>query len=168
MKKPALLVVLLVLFGVVLWQGSQYFFIHTQNNMLMSQSDLSEVILEFEPSNQRLRVTLAKTEASRAVGLGGKSQLSNDGMLFLFPARDRWQFWMKGMQFGLDFVWIQDGRIVGITPDVPAPDPLSDRPYGEVVFWKTPVNLILELPAGRAAALGLEVGDAVVPLSIPE
>ena len=168
MKKFFLPLLLLGLCVVALWRGSVYFRLLEKENMLLNQSDLSEVSLQFKPNNQKVRVTLAKSEASRAKGLGEQSALANDGMLFLFPTSERWQFWMKGMQFGLDFVWIQDNRIVGITSNVPAPDPQSAKPFGEVVSWTTPVNLILELPADKAAALGLVVGDTVEHLSNPK
>lgn len=161
MKKFFLPLLLLGLCVVALWRGSAYFRLFEKENMLLNQPDLSEVSLQFQPNNQRLRVTLAKSEGSRAKGLGEQSALTNDGMLFLFPISERWQFWMKGMQFGLDFIWIENNRIVGITSNVPAPDAQSDRPYGEVVSWNTPVNVILELPAGKAAALGLAVGNTV-------
>lgn len=161
MKKIVLGLVLLGLLTMVVWKGFFFYQSVQQINILVNQADLSEISLKFQPNNQQLKVTLAKSEASRAKGLGERAALSNDGMLFFFPTSDRWQFWMKGMQFPLDFVWIQDQRIVGITAKVPAPVPASDKPNGDSIYWTAPVNFVLELPAGKAQALGLQVGDTL-------
>ncbi len=76
------------------------------------------------------------------------------GMLFLLPAADVQHFCMRDMRFGLDFLWLKDGRVVGVTPQVPAdfPGTLSSP---------VPVSQVLEVPAGFAAAHGIQVGDPV-------
>lgn len=44
-----------------------------------------------------------------------------DGMLFVFDEPAVQKFWMRGMEFDLDFVWMLDGEVVKIDEDVPAP-----------------------------------------------
>ncbi len=159
MKKFILPLLLLGLLAMAVWRGSIFFRAVERSTMLENKEDLIDLSIKFKPDNQQLNVTLAKSEVARAQGLGDRATLVNDGMLFAFPRSDRWQFWMKGMQFGLDFVWIQNDRIVGITSNVPAPDIKSSKPNGEVVSWSEPINFVLELPAGKAQELGLKVDD---------
>jgi uncharacterized membrane protein (UPF0127 family) len=71
------------------------------------------------------------------------------GMLFLLPATE-----VQHMRFGLDFLWLRDGRVVGVTPEVPADFPGT-------LTSPVPVSQVLEVPAGFAAAHGIQVGDPV-------
>ena len=79
-------------------------------------------------------------------------------MLFLL-ANDSPSFWMKGMRFPLDIVWIQDAGSWTSAPtcprrggsDAPLPTYSPDRP----------ANRALEVNAGWAADHGVRRGDAV-------
>jgi hypothetical protein len=45
-------------------------------------------------------------------------------MLFIFESEGLYSFWMKGMRFPLDMVWINaECAVVDITKEVPPPDP---------------------------------------------
>lgn len=76
------------------------------------------------------------------------------GMLFLLPTTEVQHFCMRDMRFGLDFLWLKDGRVAGVTPEVPADFPGT-------VISPVPVSQVLEVPAGFAAAHGIQVGDPV-------
>ena len=57
-----------------------------------------------------INVLVADTPQERAVGLSGYAGLpENVGMLFVFPEPRQPSFWMKGMEFSLDLVWIREG-----------------------------------------------------------
>jgi uncharacterized protein len=103
---------------------------------------------------------LAATSEERARGLGGRDSMPQDeGMLFYFGSTVVPTFWMRGMLFPLDLVWIdQEKRIAQITADVP---PQGDTPDEELPRYApdTPVMYVLELNAGIAERLGLEPGD---------
>lgn len=106
-----------------------------------------------------LDLDIADTEPLRRLGLGGRDALSdNAGMLFVFPTSDRHGFWMKGMRFPLDIIWISDGTVVDIvtlSPPYPGlPIPPSHTP-------KADADLVLELNAGKAAELGIREGVRV-------
>ena len=50
-----------------------------------------------------------------AAGLSGYAGLPEDaGMLFVFPEPIQPTFWMKGMLFAIDIIWIRDGTVVQI------------------------------------------------------
>ncbi len=59
---------------------------------------------------------VVRTPKDLQLGLGGRASLAEDhGMLFVFTKEDRHAFWMKGMQFSLDIIWLDaQGKIVTI------------------------------------------------------
>lgn len=110
---------------------------------------------------QEFKVEIADTVYLRSQGLSGRESLPADaGMLFVFDAPAVRTFWMKGMKFPLDIIWIQNNRIVGIEKNVP-PEP------GKSVFslkmYTSPeaVDRVLEINAGLWERYGFEVGDRV-------
>ncbi|MCL6622072.1 MAG: DUF192 domain-containing protein [Syntrophobacterales bacterium] len=76
------------------------------------------------------------------------------GMLFMLPEVAVQHFCMRDMRFPLDFLWLKDGRVVGVTVEVPADFPGT-------VTSPEPVAQVLEVPAGFVAAHGIRVGDPV-------
>lgn len=106
-----------------------------------------------------VRAEIADTHERRARGLAGRDALAEgEGMLFVYPRADRYGFWMRGMRFDLDLVWIRDGRIVEISAEVPHAVAQGEPP---VYRPSEPVDRVLEVPASTAARLGWRVGDAV-------
>ena len=115
-----------------------------------------------------VRVELAQTAEERARGLGGHAPLGADeGMLFVFPEPGRHSFWMKGMTFALDIIWIQDEQVVYVLPDVPPPRP--GTPDSELPIYTPPAaaNYVLEVPAGFAARWGIQAGSRVGLHGVP-
>jgi len=104
-------------------------------------------------------VDIAVTKSEIEKGLGGRKMLPpKHGMLFLKDHKDLYPFWMGGMKFPLDFVWIDGNRIVDITKNVP---PISD---GLIPQLKpsVPVDKILELNAGETDSAGIKIGDTLL------
>lgn len=109
-----------------------------------------------------LPIELAITEPARARGLGFRDLLPPDsGMLFDMQTTQVPTFWMKGMRFPLDMVWISDDKkIASVTANIPPQPGVADdklvrySPYA-------PVRYVLELNAGAAARLGLSDGMQV-------
>lgn len=99
--------------------------------------------------DQFYTVEVADTQRTQARGLGGRASLCEScGMLFLFEQPGARAFWMKGMQFPLDIVWLLDGTVVYIERHVSADSELVYRP-GVLA------NQVLEVNAGRMDALVL-------------
>lgn len=105
-------------------------------------------------------VETASTPAEQSKGLSDRATMDQDrGMVFLFNPPSQPSFWMKGMQFALDFVWIANGKVVEITRNV-AP-PAANTPVDQLPIY-TPrqlVDTVLELNAGASSKL--KVGDTV-------
>jgi uncharacterized protein len=103
-----------------------------------------------------LRVEVASTPEQSERGLGYRDALADDaGMLFDLHRTRAQEFWMKGMHFALDFVWIgEDKRVVAVTAGVQPEPGIADaelRRYASPV----PVRYVLEVSAGTAARLGI-------------
>lgn len=104
---------------------------------------------------------IADNEAERERGLAGRDELPGGrGMLFVYPGSAVRTYWMKGVRFPLDIIWIDRGRVTGVEADVPVP-------RGELPLYssRTPADRVLEVPAGWAARNGVDQGD---PVSVDE
>lgn len=108
-------------------------------------------------------VDLATTPAERAQGLSERPSLDTDaGMLFVYDEDGLRAFWMPGMNFPLDMVWIRaDCTVAGVTADVPHPDP--ETPLSELPTYPSgdPVRFVLEINAGQAALNNITPGSPV-------
>jgi uncharacterized membrane protein (UPF0127 family) len=106
-----------------------------------------------------IELEVARTPEQQAIGLMFRESLGDArGMLFPFPERRPASFWMKNTLIPLDMIFIRDGEVRAIASDVP---PCKSDPcpsYGT----DEQVDQVLELRAGRAEELGLEVGDQIV------
>lgn len=104
------------------------------------------------------KVEIVKDAWELEKGLGGRTSLAEDrGMLFVFPKEDYYQFWMKGMNFSIDILWINQGKIVDIKEK--APIPITH--YFEQYRPEAPAKYVLEIGAGLTEKYGIKVGDAV-------
>lgn len=110
-----------------------------------------------------LKVEVADTDAKRSKGLGFRDLLASDsGMLFSHSPPSKYIYWMKGMRFPIDFIWILDDVIVDIKPNVPPPiegqpDETLER-YGPI----TEINKILETNAGFVDKNNIAAGDKII------
>lgn len=108
-------------------------------------------------AEHRFRVELADTVAAQARGLMYRTELGDfEGMIFPSAAPEPRSFWMKNTPLSLDIIFIgPDGRITNIAADTV---PYSLDPVPSIGL----ASAVLELRAGRAAALGIKPGDRVV------
>jgi uncharacterized membrane protein (UPF0127 family) len=104
-----------------------------------------------------VHVTVADTDRLREKGLSGHPGLAPDeGMLFVFDADGMPGFWMKGMRFSIDILWLdQDGKIVHIAREV------APRTYPKTYAPPVPSRYVLELPAGFVRTHNVRVGNFV-------
>ncbi|MEM2238061.1 MAG: DUF192 domain-containing protein [Candidatus Caldarchaeum sp.] len=111
--------------------------------------------------NVEILVEVADTPEKRALGLSGRDMLPEGwGMLFVFKKPVRYSFWMYGMSFPLDVIWIsEDGRVVYVVENA-KPCPVDDicQPYepSEDALYVAEVN------AGFLKKYQIGVGSRVV------
>lgn len=111
--------------------------------------------------NKQLMVEVRETEAERALGLSYRTSLGeNEGMVFKFDQPAPYSFWMKGMNFPLDMIWVREGKIVDISEQVPAPwSTQIEQP--ETRTPKEPVDMVVEVNGGWVEKNGIRIGDSV-------
>jgi len=105
---------------------------------------------------QQYAVEVARIRAAQEQGLSNRDSIGSDGMLFIFSTNQNATFWMKGMRFGLDIVWIYNGTVIGIDQNVSPPMGGQDP---EIRQSPGSISQVLELPAGSANLIS--VGDLV-------
>ena len=103
----------------------------------------------------RYYLRLATTPDQQAQGLSGlKSLPDNTGMLFAFSGTGLRCFWMKGMHFALDIVWLSTGdQVLLVDHD------LSPRTYP--MSFCVNAHSVIELVGGQARAAGITRGRTV-------
>jgi uncharacterized protein len=108
-------------------------------------------------NGQSLTLEIAATGEDQQKGLGGRDSLGSDaGMIFPFDGPSRPGFWMKGMRFALDFIYVRDNKVVELKENVqPA---LAPVPF----FPAEDIDAVIEVNAGWVKSHGIKVGDAVV------
>ena len=95
---------------------------------------------------------IADSDEERALGLGGRESLCEYcAMLFVFGQAGKHGFWMKGMRFPLDIVWLRGDRVVHIERA------LTTENDTEVYSPSEAADRVLEFNAG--AVPGLKVGE---------
>ncbi len=108
-------------------------------------------------------VDVADTYELRRQGLSGRGDLAREvGMWFDMGGTANASFWMRGMRFPIDIVWISDDLVVtGVAERLPFPEqgtPASALPtYSSGV----PIRFVLEINAGLAEELGIGEGSVV-------
>jgi len=126
-----------------------------------TQPDEPTVII----GDNRIVLEVMQTSTELSKGLSGKPSLGAEhGMLFIFSKPALYQFWMPDMNFSIDILWIDNGKIIGITPEVPYTfDPQAP------IFYKppSPVQYVLEVNAGFTAEKNIQIGDTVIFENIP-
>lgn len=117
---------------------------------------LETVTIETQNGPVRFQVEIADTDETRARGLMFRREMAADhGMLFDFNPPEPASFWMRNTHLSLDIIFIgADGRILNIADNT---TPYSDAPIPS----RGLARAVLEINAGRAAALGIRAGDRV-------
>ncbi len=115
--------------------------------------------------DKKLLVEIVDTDESRKLGLSNRTTLSEgDGMLFDFTNTDTSlpSFWMKDMNFDIDIIWINKNKIIGITPNVPAP---NNKNISETLLPSYPppsaITHVLEVPSGWTKKNNIKIGNDV-------
>jgi len=114
----------------------------------------------FQPlyiGNNKLSITVARTQAERAHGLCCRDRLPADqAMLFAYSQPGNYQLWMKDTRIPLDMYWIDSSKkIVHIEHSV---QPSS---YPQTFGADVPVAYMLETNAGYAKSHNVTVGNQV-------
>jgi uncharacterized membrane protein (UPF0127 family) len=112
-------------------------------------------------ANDTIDAEIADTPELRQRGLGYRDGLApGTGMLFVDPSPSTQTFWMKGMRFCLDIVWIERGEIKGAAESV-CPEPGVADADLSIYTSPEPVTYVLEVPARWLEEHGYGTGTKV-------
>lgn len=113
---------------------------------------------KLEVGDKVINVEIADTQAAIVTGLSYRNSLEEgSGMYFVLDKKQVASFWMRGMRFPIDIIWIADGIIVGVEENAPIPT-MEDIPT-----FSSPqvVTNVLEVNAGFFKENNLKVGDRI-------
>jgi uncharacterized membrane protein (UPF0127 family) len=107
--------------------------------------------------NKDISLIVVDTPATRELGLGGRESLSeNSAMFFIFDKPDIYPFWMKGMKFPIDIIWLDESyRIIYIESNL-SPDTYP-KPFGP----SEKSLFVLETAAHFTEKNNLKVGETL-------
>ena len=106
--------------------------------------------------NEILNVDIADTDEKRTLGLSGRNELNDRGMIFIFEDEAIRGFWMKDMLVSIDIVWIDsDGVILHIENNI------SPDSYPDVFQPNVPAKYVLETSANYTVEKGIQLGDKI-------
>lgn len=122
----------------------------------------SSVIKTLTINNAQFKVEIADTKEKRSKGLGEREKMASDeGMLFIFDKVDKYAFWMKGMRFALDFVWINKDLVLDISQNVQPPLAGQADQSLPIYSSKEAIDKVLEVNSGTLDKLNIKVGDRI-------
>jgi uncharacterized membrane protein (UPF0127 family) len=108
-------------------------------------------------SGHTFDVELPKNSDAFTKGLGGRPCItSSEGMLFRFTKPGQYPFWMKGMKFPIDIIWIgSDLKVAAIEVD--------EKPstYPDKFVNRRPAQSVLEIKANLSKELNINIGTPV-------
>lgn len=121
-----------------------------------------QVGLKF-PDGYFIKAEVADTKTERETGLSGRESLAEDaGMWFVFEDDGRYPFWMRGMKFGIDIIWIdREFKVVEIAMNAMPESGTTLKSY----VSQSPARYVLEVAAGTAKTHKLGVGDIIELIS---
>lgn len=105
-------------------------------------------------ADARLLADIADTNEKRSLGLGVRGNMTEgEGMLFLLETSSKQPFWMNGMKFPIDIIWINSEKtVVHIEHSLePCPSPIDCPNY----YPDAEALYVLETVAGFAEEHGV-------------
>lgn len=104
--------------------------------------------------NKTYTLFVADTKEKKGKGLSNIPSIKNNqGMIFIFDKSDYYNFWMKDMNFPLDFIFLQDNKLVDFLLNV------SPDTYPQTFTSKIPADRIIEIKTGEIKKI--KIGDEV-------
>lgn len=110
-------------------------------------------------ANKTIQLEVAKTPEQQSIGLMYRTSLPEDqGMLFPIRPPRPVQFWMKNCRMSLDIIFLFQGVVREIAPNVP---PCTEEPCPIYGPNNKLIDQVIELRGGWAKEYGLKAGDRI-------
>lgn len=151
-----------IIFFTIAIVGVSIYFINRFNvayhdTMVYSNERLPLSAAVISPQGVHINVRVADTDKTRELGLSYlKSLPDKQGMLFIFPQLGIYSFWMKGMRFPIDIIWMDENlkivdRLINVDPST---YPKTYTPSASAAY-------VLEISANTADQYGFLIGTTV-------
>lgn len=113
-----------------------------------------------EINNHKINIEVADTDEKRIQGLSGRKNLCGDcGLLFVFEKPGNYSFWMKDMNFPLDFIFINGEQIIGLKENI------FPSTYPHTFTATTNFDKALEVNSGFVTKNGIKLNQRINKLS---
>lgn len=124
--------------------------------LFLNNNSINEVCFK----EKCFKVEIANNEIERSQGLMFRQNLSeNEGMLFIFPKEDNYNFWMKNTLIPLDIIWIsKDKEVIYIQKNVL---PCQKDPCQKYISPKK-AQYVLEINANQTEKTEINIGDKII------
>lgn len=156
-----LLFFLLIFFFIVGLAGWLYLRPHSAQDAVLSQDAFVYRTTSLKLGGATFELDIADTSAKKERGLGGRPALAADrGMVFPYDQAGRLCFWMKGMRFAIDILWLDSAKKV-----ISVEKSLSPNTYPQTFCPDQPAQYVVELPAGASDRVSVKIGD-ILPLEL--
>lgn len=150
-------ILLIIAIGVALYFGRSGG--NTLNIPFLPQKTTLE---KLQINGATIQVEVADTQTKRNKGLSSRQSLATgSGMLFVFQKPDKYSFWMKGLSFPLDLIFIKNNIVVDLLQNIQPPEKGVPDSALPIYLPKTEIDSVLEVPAGTIKSLDILEGDSV-------
>ena len=108
-------------------------------------------------NGKKIIMDVADDKCKIELGLSGTKEIKNSqGMLFVFDKIGNYGFWMKGMNYSIDVLWVDDDlSIIGIEKN------LNPDTYPNIFGQKYLFKYVVELPSGFSDENNIVVGNKI-------
>lgn len=115
--------------------------------------------IDIKINESSYHVLVAKNIFQQKKGLGKIKELVGfDGMIFPYFVLSRHVIVMRDMNFPIDIIWLKDGVIVDMAPDVKPELGVKEKDL-KLYFPRDVANTVLELKAGEIKRNNFKIGD---------
>ena len=106
-------------------------------------------------TDNQFKAYVAANDKDREKGLSIFPKIKSDeSMIFVFDSLKKYSFWMKGMKFPIDMVWLdQDKKVVDIKNNI------AVNSYPELFTPSDDSLYVLEFNAGTTYNSNIKIGD---------
>lgn len=145
-----------MLAGLVIVLAAAFYFFGGSHRLFSVGADQNSAATAVVINNHRVNVEVAVSDLEKSAGLSNRAQLDqNAGLVFFYNQPTIPTFWMKGMSFPIDIIWIYRSKVVEIEKNLPADD--SSTSYSP----SSKIDAALEVNAGWSETNNIKIGDKV-------
>lgn len=122
----------------------------------------NDALIKVTIGQTSILVEEATTPQEKVLGLGGREYLAQDhGMLFRFATPEKPAFWMKNMRFALDYIWINNEKVIDLSENVVTPLTATTDDQLSLISPNVESNAVIEVNAGFVKRNQIFIGDIV-------